>query len=96
MSSLFFKQNTIKSNGNHVFNDSRICAVTKEMVEKFGLLMHTFNVGIDKVFDDFNKYISDGELSLTNTIQQPIRSKCQITRIVNAQERICYARDVNG
>lgn len=74
-------------NDDHKFN------TINEMIYNLGDVLRKFNADVDMIFAEFN----ERESAQGNEVNQPIeKSKCQITCIVDAQNCICYAIDLNG
>lgn len=57
--------------------------------------MNKFNCDVDKIFADFNKYGDANECRTQEVRHEKGENKCQITHIVDSEECICYAIDIN-
>lgn len=70
----------------------------KGTVQHLGDILRKFNSDIDIVFANFNEQDTDQLENFTcdEKSENAVENKCQITHIVDLQQRFCYAIDVNG
>lgn len=59
-------------------------------------VMKRFNDDTDKIFDEINKNENEDNGHSIDMQQRLDGGKCQITEIVDSENCICYAVDLNG
>lgn len=79
-----------------LMDGSNTSILTRNVVKNLHGTMLTFNSEVDRVFSDFDEYGDNNQHNATGSTQQNVNKKCQITYIVDAKERICYAIDEDG
>lgn len=79
-----------------LMDESNTSMITRNVVKNLHGIMLTFNSEVDRVFSDFDEYGDNNQHNATDSTQNNADKKCQITYIVDAQERICYAIDEDG
>lgn len=70
----------------------------KGTVQHLGEIIRKFNSDIDIVFANFNDQDTDqpNNFACDEISENVVDNKCQITHIVDTQQSLCYAIDVNG
>ncbi|XP_055315454.1 uncharacterized protein LOC129575613 [Sitodiplosis mosellana] len=91
-------QNSFKSGENMLRSDVSQFNTIKGTVQNLGDILRKFNSDVDIVFAHFNDHNTAQAYFFTSDekSQNVADNKCQITHIVDAQQRLCYAIDVNG
>lgn len=71
-------------------------AVAFESVQKLRNAMRQFNENLDSIFVDIDRMGNDGNACSIDMQQRLGGGKCQITRVLDSKECICYAMDLDG